>query len=857
MGDSDWHRIGRYAQRCPSPHNTQPFRLRIRDVASADLVFLPRRGLPIADPLGRFTWLTAGIFAEICAIATHGLGRELRVDWDHSPMYAGGDTETPQILARLHLAPATGPIADLDPKLILDRQASRLPYDGTPVPASVIAELQGEAVRLGHRFETRSDGEAIKWVVELNKQALFHDLDDDALRGELVRWLRFDGREEDLMRDGLSARCMILNGRLLRSFFFQHGFWTLPGVRDVVGAVYGATMKGIGTIGWLRGRYVDSADWVAAGRVMIRLWLMLTRAGLYWHPYGSVITSEAARRNMITYLKLPEESGQEDMVWLLLRLGSRPATADQLPAGYVRNPILRALREALYYPAVTAVLCADIVERVLASGGDLYRLLLVPGFEGLRWRLGIWRAWRSFYQAHAQVPAYRDFIEKHGGMPYIHFDRWITPKLDIIPEMDKASYVKAYPIAQRVKNGRLPLKGVMVDESSGSSGTPTSWVRGATERMIVSRMMQLSYRDSVDRKLPVFILNAFALGAWATGMNVSISLTGSSILKSTGPNIDKIVATMIEFGPDYRYVVMGYPPFLKTLADDPRVDWSKYTVDAGYGGEGISESLRTYLGRRFQRVVGSYGASDLEVNMALESELAIRLRKAVMESEAVRAALIRVDYGVTPMIFQYNPMAYYIETNAAGELVVTMSRPYHIAPKIRYNIHDRGHVLRFPELKSKLRAAGRSDLLDGLVQPNDLPLLFLYGRSDMSIDYYGANVTPDSVREVLYGVDALAPALNTFRLLSFEDDDHTKRMEIAAELVEGATPPADSEAIAKEVFERLAKINGDFYNALYRTAAPDNPPRLTLHAFETGPFAGGQRKLKNEYVATSLKYDAL
>lgn len=333
MTAAAWSGIGRYAQRCPSPHNTQPFRLRVIDDREADLVFLPARGLPVADPLGRFTWLTAGIFVEICRIAAHAAGRELEAIWDWTPMYRGGDLETPQTLARLRLAEAGGVIDDLDPQLILDRQTSRLAYDGTPVPASVVTELQREAARLGHRFETRSDRAAIAHVVELNRQALFHDLDDDGLRTELARWLRFSGREEDLTRDGLSARCLTLHGGLLRSFFLQHRFWTLPGVRAVVGAVYGATMKGIGTIGWLRGRYATREDWVAAGQVMIRLWLMLTRAGLEWHPYGSVITSETARTNMVRYLELPAEAGEEDMVWLLLRLGTspRPPLSHRLP----------------------------------------------------------------------------------------------------------------------------------------------------------------------------------------------------------------------------------------------------------------------------------------------------------------------------------------------------------------------------------------------------------------------------------------------------------------------------------------------------------------------------------------------
>ena len=187
-------------------------------------------------------------------------------------------------------------------------------------------------------------------------------------------------------------------------------------------------------------------------------------------------------------------------------------------------------------------------------------------------------------------------------------------------------------------------------------------------------------------------------------MNVSISLTPTSILKSTGPNADKIINTMKEFGPSFRYVVMGYPPFLKSLADDTRIDWPAYTVDAGYGGEGISESLRSYLLTKFKQVVGSYGASDLEMNMAIETELTIRLRRALLaDARLLRQELIRTDYGVTPMIFQYNPLAYLLETNDKGELVVTISRPYNIAPKIRYNIHDRGHVLMYGALRTSLR----------------------------------------------------------------------------------------------------------------------------------------------------------
>jgi len=310
---------------------------------------------------------------------------------------------------------------------------------------------------------------------------------------------------------------------------------------------------------------------------------------------------------------------------------------------------------ALRPVAFGIVACVDFVERMLASSGSLYKVLLIPGFERLRWRIGVWRAWRTFYRTYRDVPAYRQFIAAHGGRPRIPLTDNFLPDLRAIPEIDKESYVKKFPLEQRVRGGALPVKGVMVDESSGSSGQPTSWVRGAIERRITSQMMRLSYRNSVQKGDRVFILNAFALGAWATGMNVSISLTDTSILKSTGPNADKIINTMKEFGPSFRYVIMGYPPFLKTLADDSRIDWSAFTVDAGYGGEGISESLRSYLLTKFKQVVGSYGASDLEVNMAIETELTIRLRRALLSDARLRAALIRTDYGVTPMIFPVQP----------------------------------------------------------------------------------------------------------------------------------------------------------------------------------------------------------
>lgn len=328
-----WQAISAYAVCCPSPHNTQPFRLHPTGERTAEVVFLPDRGLYVADPHGRFTWLTAGIFVEICVIAAHGQQHELALDWLLTPMYAGGDHTTPQVVARLTLTPAAAPVNDLDPELIRQRQTSRLPYDGRTLPDATIQLLQAEAQRHGHTFTVSTKAQDIAWVKTLNKNSLFNDLADAGIREELKHWLRYSKHEAHTQKDGLSAECLHLPGPLLRSFMYHHKVWTAPVLKQIVDKIYLGTMRGIGTIGWLQGPYQTEQDWVRAGQTMIRLWLLLTREGAYWHPYGSVITNDKSRTEMLHNLGLPDESNGKNMIWLLLRMGysQPPPKSERLP----------------------------------------------------------------------------------------------------------------------------------------------------------------------------------------------------------------------------------------------------------------------------------------------------------------------------------------------------------------------------------------------------------------------------------------------------------------------------------------------------------------------------------------------
>lgn len=325
-----WREIIEYARWAPSPHNTQPTRIKIVDDSHAEVHFKRERGLPVGDPLGRFTFLTFGIFVEILKISAASKGFRLEHRYQLSPLYQ--DEAKFQKIAELELKKDTT-VQDINAELIKKRHTSRLPYNDTKVPEHVIDELQKEAAKFDNSITVRNDKQAIKWVIELNKDSLFFDLSHKTYREELRGWLRYSHKEAATKKDGLSAEAMYLPGWLVRSFMYQHWLYTAPGLTTFAQYLYTKTMKGISTIAWIQGPYKDPGDWVRSGHLMIRLWLIMTKHGVYWQPYGSIITNDEARTKMIEKFEISDEKDGKNMVWLLLRMGysAKPIESERLP----------------------------------------------------------------------------------------------------------------------------------------------------------------------------------------------------------------------------------------------------------------------------------------------------------------------------------------------------------------------------------------------------------------------------------------------------------------------------------------------------------------------------------------------
>ncbi|HEY9757344.1 MAG TPA: hypothetical protein V6C97_19400 [Oculatellaceae cyanobacterium] len=488
------------------------------------------------------------------------------------------------------------------------------------------------------------------------------------------------------------------------------------------------------------------------------------------------------------------------------------------------------------------LIVAAAFRRCMMKREWLYMSLFAPQLAGFRELVGRWKAWRVFEKAKRDCPAYAQFVAEHPGAAVV-VNGWI-PDLTGVPATDKKNYVLRHSIAERCFGGTLPMVGGIIDESSGSTGKPNNWVRGPAERKEVGRIMQIAMHQLMGRE-PVFFINAFALGPWATGMNVSSFVSDVCLLKSIGPDAGKIITTLKDFGPKRRYVIAGYPPFLKSLVDSGEIDWSQYNITAFYGGEGISEAMRAYLQRYFRRVYGSYGASDLEINIAAENDFTVRIRNLILTNPRLRERICHFDGD--PIVFQYNPMDYLIETNDEGELLITICRVENVAPKVRYNIHDRGHVLRFRELVQILEEEGIAVRLPTDERIAELPLLFHYGRADLAVAYYGCKITPNEVEKIIFETPELAPSVEAFALVTSEDAKTNKLLTVAIEMRPGVEPPSDCEAIGHALFDRLAVTNQDFRYS--RTMVPAGlEPRVQFFANRTGPFEGKDIRLKSKYI---------
>lgn len=451
------------------------------------------------------------------------------------------------------------------------------------------------------------------------------------------------------------------------------------------------------------------------------------------------------------------------------------------------------------------------------------------------------RANAIFWKGVAEVPAYR-----------AHVGETVPKTFEEVPITDKISYIKPHieggTIAQTMRGGVLPPVG-QCDTSTGTTGRPTMWIRGTEERRTTQTLLAYAQRV-VNGSQPIFFINAFALGPWATGMTASNAFFEQAMTFSTGPDVEKILDVLAQFPPCGRkYVIAGYPPFMKDLVDAARrrgFDLNPYEITAVVGGEPIGDGTRRAILRNpedpssqgLAEVLSSYGASDLDINIGYESFFEQNLRRLCKEHPLFAAELYGEKEPV-PSIFHYDPLNYYIEANEEKELVFTCVRQDRVSPRIRYNLHDRGQVMRVSDVMAIAKKHGVH-----LETPRtNLPLVFVWGREG-TVNYRGAKVPIGHLQDA---ADAVFGANRWENVAFFEEETESGiRIGFMVELAEREEAP-HIEGARQALIGKLCELNGDFQFQVQRAEESDSL-RLEIYPHNQSPMSHADPHRKKQYV---------
>lgn len=444
-----------------------------------------------------------------------------------------------------------------------------------------------------------------------------------------------------------------------------------------------------------------------------------------------------------------------------------------------------------------------------------------------------------FKRCAEQVPAYRHFLDSRRIIPAEIND---YPAFQRLPLISKADYMQVYPLPERCLGGSLHGAD-RVAVSSGSTGQPTFWPRSAAYELDVAVRFEQVFVDSfaADQRNTLAVV-CFALGNWVGGLFTTsccwhLARKGYPLMVATpGNNKTEIFRVVRELAPHFEQtVLLGYPPFVKDVLDAGAAEgvaWDEYQTKLVFAGEVFSEEWRSLLGQRTGSTrscfdsASLYGTADGGV-LGNETPFSVAIRRWL--ADLPEAARNLFGESRLPTLVQYDPCSRFFEVHD-NTLVVSCENS---VPLLRYHIADKGGVLSFDEMWEFLNQHGIYTVADlGLptdFKPRPLPFVFVFGRADFTVSYYGANIYPENVTVGLEQPDIMRWVTGKFVLQVRETALGDKELHVAVELLPDVQPElARTEIIAISIKTELLRLNSEFANY---TPKERQLPRVTLHHF--------------------------
>jgi phenylacetate-CoA ligase len=434
-----------------------------------------------------------------------------------------------------------------------------------------------------------------------------------------------------------------------------------------------------------------------------------------------------------------------------------------------------------------------------------------------------------FHQVAATVPAYQAFLAQQGINPteYQSFEDFQR-----LPLLTKENYLLCHSLANLCRQGQLE-RCDMIAVSSGSTGKPTFWPRFFADEMEIATRFEQIFHDSfyADCKRTLAVI-CFTLGTWVGGMYTTnccryLASKGYPVTVITpGNNKEEIFRVVQELGSAFEQVVLlGYPPFLKDIIDTGitrGIEWQQYQIKFVMAGEVFSEEWRSLVGER----VGSqnpcydsaslYGTADAGV-LGNETPLSICIRKFL----ATHPDAARALFGESrlPTLVQYDPISRFFEVKDSTLLFSGNNG----IPLVRYNILDNGGVISFDSMLQFLKEWGFdpvADLQNHVTSAKNtirgirsLPFVYIFGRSNFTVSYFGANIYPENVTVGLEQPIIREWVTGKFVLQVQEDTDKNRFLSVVVELAPGIEGGEEKrQTIASSILSQLKRLNSEFAN---------------------------------------------
>ena len=440
---------------------------------------------------------------------------------------------------------------------------------------------------------------------------------------------------------------------------------------------------------------------------------------------------------------------------------------------------------------------------------------------------------KLFHDVAANVPAYKAFLTKNQINPN---NIQTFEDFQKLPPLTKQNYLKCYSLADFCRDGKI-ANCDMIAASSGSTGKPTFWLRFFTDELaIATRFEQIFYDSFCADTKPTLAVICFALGTWVGGMFTNnccryLSSKGYPVtVISPGTNKTEILRVLSELSPNLEQtVLLGYPPFLKDVIDTAiaqGMDLKPHNIKFVMAGEVFSEEWRNLVGER----VGSqnpsydfaslYGTADAGV-LGNETPLSICIRQFL--SQNPDAARNLFGESRLPTLVQYDPLNRFFEvipnspdSNKQGiERGTLLFSGDNGIPLVRYNILDNGGIITYDAMLQFLSEWGFNpvEILSNQRGIRNLPFVFVFGRSNFTISYFGANIYPENIKVGLEQPVISDWVTGKFVMQIQEDADKNSLLSVVVELAPKIEASEEKkQTVANSILAQLQRLNSEFAN---------------------------------------------